>query len=269
MSEEQHHCHCHDHCENKCNNQCQHKHQHENTNEHCHCHDHNEQFTIPYSLSKEQEQQIEQLLQSLSNETIHEIISQVKENKEILKFLLNDNRINSILQFTTQFIFPTIQITETLKEIISFIHFISTTELKFFIFAYNIPQLFIPLFFKEETEQSIILQLSTIYMNLMEDETSMMMLMKYQLIPIIIIWSEFGDDSVKTILLQMLLRLTEVQQIVSFICQSIEKSQQLVNHLIQLKEIVKENESLLNLINDICKAFSEKNEFFKSIYEKI
>ena len=103
----------------------------------------------------------------------------------------------------------------------------------------------------------------------MEDETSMMMLMKYQLMPIIIIWSEFGNDEIRIILLKMLMKLTQSNQIVSFICQSIEKCQQLLSHLLQLKVISNDNEIIFNLIDEIFISFKEKNELFQSIFNGI
>ena len=103
----------------------------------------------------------------------------------------------------------------------------------------------------------------------MEDETSMLMLMKYQLMPIIILWSEFGNDNIKIVLLQILLKLTQSNQIVSFICQSVEKCQQLLAHLLQLKVISNENEDIINLINEICNSFKEKNELFKSVFNEL
>ena len=251
MTEEHHHCHCHNH-------------------EH-----HHEEHEIQFNLTENEKQTIEQLLtviKSTENKEIKEfteLLELIKTNNEMIKYIISNNRMNILLQYISKFIYPTIQFTESIRQMISFMEYLSTTEYKMSIILYNIPALFIQFFHTENIDQEIIFQLLTIYMNIMENDQSILLMMKYQLFPIIMIWTEFGNCKIKLLLLTMLLKIISIPQIVSFICASEEKVQQLLFHLIQLKNLEEENQEIITLINTICLEFSSKNEIFKVHYEKL
>ena len=129
MTEEHHHC-SHEHCH-------EHNHEHE-----CHCHDHHhdEPFHIEYTLKEEEQLHIDELMTTITSQSIHELKDRMSENSEVIKYVISDNRLNIILKQLTQYLFPTIQMNDIVKEIISFIDFLSKTQYKMFIFVYNIPQ---------------------------------------------------------------------------------------------------------------------------------